>query len=309
MFLGNPDNDASARDLSQDMIGRLQEVIPMGDPKKLIGAKVLPWLGIIAVLLVLAGAGYGLYLLKSLTIDIHVMTARLDKIDNMAGDIGKLSDRMALLEDTNKQISRMENYMKYLPQLAKTGTATLAVSQDMSHKFDTASAGISQTQALANNAAAEFTSSMRKFDDVRSELIAMRRSSDTMAQQVPAIGKMCGLLQQSNASILETQAGLKQLNGGIDKVGSNFGDMQTLLQGMNNKLAVIPEMKQSLDKTNNTLTTAMNSLTPLGESLPKLNTSIEQMNQTTQEMAKSIKKQPRQGAIGIAILTAAGLIR
>ncbi len=99
------------------------------------------------------------------------------------------------------------------------------------------------------------------------------------------------------------------MSSSVDKMSVGFDDLRTQIRGMNTSLAAIPEMKQGLDKTNETLTRAMATLEPLGKSLPSLNTSLQEMNATTHDMAGSMKQLPAQGAFGVAILTAAELLK
>jgi prefoldin subunit 5 len=81
-------------------------------------------------------------------------------------------------------------------------------------------------------------------------------------------------------------------------------------------------MQKDLDQLNNTINTTLASLEPLTKNLPELAQSLQQlgpalqqlsslsttlteMNKSIQQMAKSLEKLPKQGALGVAILTAA----
>lgn len=89
--------------------------------------------------------------------------------------------------------------------------------------------------------------------------------------------------------------------------------MEGLLRGMSTDLEALPEMKRSLDDTNLAVRTSMASLQQsvplLGASLAQMSQTTAQMNQTTQDMARSFKKMPKQNALGIAIITAASLVK
>jgi methyl-accepting chemotaxis protein len=122
-----------------------------------------------------------------------------------------------------------------------------------------------------------------------------------MGGSLTALDDMRRLLAQTNASLSGTLAG-------IDRVSADFADMRGVLRHMDEQLAVLPEVRASLDRTSETLNATSASLLPLGQTLPRMETSMEQMNKTTQEMAGSLKKLPAQGALGIGILTAAELL-
>lgn len=258
----------------------------------------------VAALVVIFGVIYALYLLQTAVGEFKRASAKLDKFDRMSRDVGKLSGKLAILDQANSRIDRMEKYMRYVPMLAKTGQDALAVSKGMDQKLEITNQRLIGANQCMVDSAAQIGTLGRSVDGMHSEMTRM-------ASALPSIGGVQQLLAKTSSSLDKTAAGVGQVTTGIDKVGGGLDEMRSLLHSMNNQFATLQEMKPTLDKTNTTLESAFAMLQPLSESIPQLTSSMQEMNQTsrqmsdtTLEMARSIKKTPKQGALGLAILTA-----
>lgn len=256
-----------------------------------------------AGIVVIAVGLYALYTMNSLTRDLRVLSSKLsalDKLEVVACDIHSLSKRMEVLESTNKKMGQMERYMSYVPKLAATGEGALAQARSTNAKIDITNSRLITTDAALTGTTNKLLEVADSLKGVGGEMKSVRQSIDKMATQFPALGEMRDLLAKANASIDMSTAGIAQVN-------SDFKDMKTLLQGMSTKFDVLPEMQATMQQACLTTSAVMEAMRPLGEGFPKLNSTMEEMNRTSLEMAKSMKKLPKQGAIGIGILTAAEL--
>ncbi|MCE5199557.1 MAG: hypothetical protein ABFD54_14815 [Armatimonadota bacterium] len=265
----------------------------------------------IAALVVIFGVIYALYLLQTVVGEFKQASAKLDKFDKLSRDVGKLSGKLEILDQANLRIDKMEKYMRYVPMLAKTGQDALAVSKGMDHKLEITNQRLIGANQCMVDSAAQIGTLGRSVDGMHSEMTRMTGTMDKMAGALPSIGGVQQLLAKTSSSLDKTATGVGQVTTGIDKVGGGLDEMRLLLHSMNNQFSTLQEMKPTLDKTNTTLENAFAMLQPLSESIPQLTSSMQEMNQTsrqmsdtTLEMARSIKKTPKQGALGLAILTA-----
>lgn len=265
------------------------------------GASTLYVLACIAVGLVIAGAAYGLFLVNQLTHELNQLSCKMDrlnKLESVAEDIHALTKRLSVLEETNRRMARVEKFMSYVPKLAKTGDMALEQTKGTNQRLETTNQRLLQTDLCLTgtvNRLMDVTESLRVMPD---EMKAVRGSIDKMTSDFPALGEMRDLLVKTNASLDKTTAGIEQ-------VSSGFTEMRGILKEMSDQFAVLPEMKAGLDTTSATITGALFSFQPLAAELPRLNQNLAEMNQTTKDLTRSVKQAPKQGAIGIGILTAA----
>lgn len=270
----------------------------------------------ICVIAAISGAVHVIFLLTKLTSQLGQMTVKLDKLDTMTAEIKHLNSRLNMLEETNNKLTRMEGYMRFMPVLAEVGEIAVAESSSANRKLDITNDRLAKTNLFmrdstnklnATNQNLQFTNGNLK--GMRSNLSQMGDSIDLMAAQLPVLNDMNQQLTQTNSKLSKTTESIEQVARGVNKVGSGLDIMQLQLKDMDAHFKVLPEMKLSLDKTNEMLAVTTLTFQPLSQCLPELSASVQQMNLTTQDMARSMKRLPNQGALGIGVLTSAILFR
>ncbi len=279
-------------------------------PKLVVAAGIAV---IAAALSVVAVCVYAILLLHGAAGGLRQVGGRLDKLDSMADDFHRLTARMSALEETSVRLRRVEGYMRYVPKLANTSDAALAQTVDMDRKLDSMNNTLIGTGAVLGAAANKLTVADPGMKTMRDELAGMHACMTTLTGHLPQFDDMRRMLTKADSSLDMAAAGIGQVNGDLSRVDGGLNNMEGLLRGMSTDLEALPEMKRSLDDTNLAVRTSMASLQQsvplLGASLAQMSQTTAQMNQTTQDMARSFKKMPKQNALGIAIITAASLVK
>ncbi|MEN6357284.1 MAG: hypothetical protein ABFD83_09395 [Armatimonadota bacterium] len=259
---------------------------------------------------------YALYLLSSLVAEFKIISAKLDKVETMAADMSELSTRLSAIDKTNAGVKRMEKYMSYMPIMADTGKKALDQSRAMNLKMDMTNSRLIATNTCMTSTAGRLMDVSSGLTGVGGEVRQMRSSVERMASGLPGFGGLQKALERTNAGLDKTAANIQNVTSGIDHVGSGLDEMQGLLKTMNTQFSILPEMKKSLDATGYQLTAAFTAMEPVSREIPKFTASLQEMNETsremnrtTQEMAASLKRTHRQGVLGMAVLTAADLVR
>ncbi|MHB9037298.1 MAG: hypothetical protein ACYC64_11585 [Armatimonadota bacterium] len=271
----------------------------------------------------LVGAICALYLLNNLVTEFRHISAKLDNIDGMARDIGHLSNRLAALEDTNAGIRRIEEYMRYVPVMAKTSAQGLDESRNINRKLEVTNNRLMGTNSCMINTAGGLMDVTNGLSGLRGDMRHMRRSVGQLAAGLPALDGMRNVLERTGSNLEKTATGVQDVTSGINRMGKGLDETRDLLKAMSVQFAVLPEMKQSFDATSNQVAAALSTVGPLSREIPKFSASLQEMNETTrqmnvtsqemnrttQEMAAGLKKTHRQGVLGLAALTAAGFVR
>lgn len=262
------------------------------------------------VLMIMSGAAYALYLVNSLTQEMRRMSTRLETLENLssvASDISTLAERVALLETAEKRLARMEAYMRHIPQMAQTSNKALEHSTAAARAMNDTNRGLAQANLMFAQTASRLGESCKEMAGMRAELAHMKEPLNFMAAQIPALGEMRDQLTKTSQDISRTASGLNSMNEDIDRMAAGFDDMRALLNSADSRLAVLPELKKSLDTTNTSITEAMLIARPLAQQMPVFISSLEQMeqttqemNRTTQEMADTLKQSPKQSAWGVS---------
>lgn len=286
-------------------------------------ARRAPGLSLVVAVLALAAGGYALHLLGALVGELHQISAKLDKLSAMSGEVQQLSKRLHLLDDADKRLARMEDYMRYVPAIAQVGEAALVQSQQANQHFNLANACLVRTSQFLDAAESRIAIADNALGAVPAEIVHMRHSMDAVVAQLPALEDARRLLEQTSGDIHSTTAGISHVAGGMERFSGGLDRMESLLLGMGEHLSALPEMRSSLESTTDSLATTLAALQPLGDALPKLNSSIEEMSrtttdmnrttqemsQTTLEMSRGLRRSTRQGALGVVVLTAAELLK
>lgn len=277
-------------------------------PRRSLGNTVLRLLAGMALLSVTAGATYAIYLMHTLASDMRQLATKLDSLEAVAADMHSLTGHVALIDEANQRVTKMERYMTYIPKLADTGDRALAQSMEMNAKMDLTNEKLNTTDQCLRSTMESLTGVTDGLQGMPAELRHSRLAIEKMAMQFPAPGEVQEFLAKAGSSLDTTSEG-------IARVSTDFDEMRSLLQGMSDQFGVLPEMKGSLDQTGATINAAIASLSPLAQEIPRFTTTLEdmtrttnEMNRTTQEMAQSMKKLPRQGTVSIGVLTAAQLL-
>lgn len=200
------------------------------------------------------------------------------------------------LTATNGALTGMRRDMAHMGGSMDKMAGELVALDDMRRLLALTNADLGQTVKGIGQMTTGVGEMTTGLDEMRAQMRSMNAQLAALEQVSKGIDKMQTRLESMNSQL----GSLPQLKGGLD-------EMQAQLKIMNTQMAVLPQMKQSLDQTNTTLSSTMLTLEPLGQALPQMNTSMQQMNQTTTEMARSLRKLPGQGALGVAALVAAEL--
>jgi chromosome segregation ATPase len=203
------------------------------------------------------------------------------------------ADRLQL---TNGNLTGMRADIAHVGGSMDKMTAQLTTLDDMRRLLAQTNVDLDKTTDRVGQATAGVGEMRSGLDEMRVQMKSMNSQLGALALVSSGIEKMQSRLETMNSHLTS----LPQMKGDLD-------DMQAQLRVMNSQLAFLPQMKQSLDNTNTTLAQTAATLQPLGQSLPQMNVTMQQMNQTTTEMARSLRKLPGQGALGVAALVAAEL--
>ncbi|MCE5323324.1 hypothetical protein LLG46_08425 [bacterium] len=262
----------------------------------------------------LVGVIYLLYLLSIIASEFKNVSSKLNNIEHMARDINRMSSKLSSMDKTNAGIIRMERYMRYIPLMADTGKKALDQSSAMNLKVDQMNLRLIGANASMTGSAGMLMDVSSGLYGINGEIRRMRASVEHMASGLPELSGMQQIMEQTNASLIRASTCMQDVSTGIDDIGGDFGEMRELLKGMSMQFTILPEMKQSLDTTNDRLTAAFTAMEPLSNDIPAFRASLQeinetsrQMNQTTQEMSAGLKKAHKQGIFGLAVLTATGL--
>jgi DNA repair ATPase RecN len=255
----------------------------------------------------LFGAIYALYLLSCLVIEFRHISSKLDNIDGMAHDIGHVSSKLSALDETNAGIKRMEAYMRYVPVMGKTSEQALIESRSINRKLEITNARLTGSNTCMTNTAGKLMDVTNGLSGLHSDMRHMRRSVDQLAAGFPALDRMQELLVHTDSNLENTVVGVQDISRGVNQVGDGLDEMGRLLKTMSAQFAILPEMKQTFDATSREIPKFAASLQEMSETTHQMNETSREMNQTTQEMAATLKKSHRQGVLGLAALTAAGL--
>jgi len=264
-----------------------------------------------ALLAVAGAAGYAIYFMRDLSAHFEGISAqvrKLDKLDSAADDIHKLSESLAMVPQVDARVRRMEGYVSYIPKLSKTSDKALAQATATNRGLEITNQRLLATDKCLTDAIGRIAGASDGLKTIPGEFRQVRESIDKMAGRLSSLEQMGDLLAKTNTSLDSTTQGISKVSGGLDGV-------QSLLKSMSDQFSVLPEMKTSLDRTSANIASAMLVLQPIQQEVPKfwatlneMNQTSRQMNQTTQDMARSVKKLPKQSAIGAGLFTAAQIL-
>ena len=280
------------------------------EPRRRVSAMSV--LAATALLAVAGAAGYAIYFMHGLSTQFQGISR-----PGRAGSTSSIRPPMTSTDSPKawqwssrsmRAVKRMESYVSYIPKLSKTGDKALAQATATNRKLEITNQRLLATDKCLTGTIGRIAGASDGLKSIPGEFRQVRESIDKMAGQFAALDQMRDLLAKTNTSLDTTTQGISKVSGGLDGV-------QSLLKSMSDQFSVLPEMKTSLDRTNANIASAMLALQPLQQEIPKfwatlneMNQTSRQMNQTTQEMARSIKKLPKQSAIGAGLFTAAQIL-
>jgi chromosome segregation ATPase len=255
------------------------------------GAAPIGTLVVIGVVAAIVAVGYALYLLTTVSLELKRMSVKLDGLNNLTSEMQQLSGRLDLLVETNRKLAAVQKDTHYMPELAAMGNTALKFCDEASKGLELTNNRLAQTNEFFISTSGLLEATNGNMTKMSNQLSVMQKS----------VNGMSGQMEQMNTSVVQATQSVGQVDEGL-------GGMRNQLESMNQQLAALPKMAVSLDKTNAELSTLLTTLSPLAESMPQMNASLDKMVQTTADMSKSLKKLPKQGALGLGILTGATLL-
>lgn len=280
--------------------------------------------------------------LDAMIVEIRQLTAKVRLLEDTNRRLGVMEGYMqSMPELTRVADGALQQAISSNRKLDVTNdrlAGTRLFMRQTAVKLDVTNAGLKHMDeqlAIMRGSIESMSQKLATLDDMRRLLVEtnanmakMSGGLDAMQAQLKSMNTQLAALSDMKTSLDLMQAQIKIMTtqlAVLPDVKQGLDAMQTQLKTMNTQLTALAEMKQSLDtmlvqlKGMNTELTTLSGMTRnvdamqeqlkgISVLLARLDTSMQQMTRTTQEMAKSLKKLPAQGALGVAILAGAELI-
>ncbi len=175
-----------------------------------------------AAVVVLAGAGYGLYLMTSLTREIRHVEASLRQLNHFSCDVNAFSKQLALVEQANAGLVKMEQYLHYLPDLNNTARLALDQARESNARLVETKQGMDAANVRFVEVARIAARVGGDVGGIQSQVNRAIASVDKVAAEIPPAAEVNKVPRQTVETLNQTSQAVAKVSASVDKFSADF---------------------------------------------------------------------------------------